>query len=212
MAVSSATTETKSKFGVPITGQTGSGILMPKLKYRFRVSLLNNFGGNAETKVLTQNVQSVKRPTIQVEDVVIDSYNSRSYLQGKHTWEPITITVRDDITNQVAKLVGAQVQRQLNHFQQSTPASGSDYKFDTQIEILDGVNAGASEVWFLEGCFLTTVDYSDSDYSANDPVQVIMTIRYDNAIHFEGDNDVNGRTVSGNPFPETVEAGTTTLG
>jgi len=212
MAVSSATTETKSKFGVPITGQTGSGILMPKLKYRFRVSLLNNFGGNAETKVLTQNVQSVKRPTIQVEDVVIDSYNSRSYLQGKHTWEPITITVRDDITNQVAKLVGAQVQRQLNHFQQSTPASGSDYKFDTQIEILDGVNAGASEVWFLEGCFLTTVDYSDSDYSANDPVQVIMTIRYDNAIHFEGDNDVNGRTVSGNPFPETVETGTTTLG
>jgi len=212
MAVSSATTETKSKFGVPITGQTGSGILMPKLKYRFRVSLLNNFGGNAETKVLTQNVQSVKRPTIQVEDVVIDSYNSRSYLQGKHTWEPITITVRDDITNQVAKLVGAQVQRQLNHFQQSTPASGSDYKFDTQIEILDGVNAGASEVWFLEGCFLTNVDYSDSDYSANDPVQVIMTVRYDNAIHFEGDNDVNGRTVSGNPFPETVETGTTTLG
>ena len=133
-------------------------------------------------------------------------------MQGKHTWEPITITVRDDITNQVAKLVGAQVQRQLNHFQQSTPASGSDYKFDTQIEILDGVNAGASEVWFLEGCFLTTVDYSDSDYSANDPVQVIMTVRYDNAIHFEGDNDVNGRTVSGNPFPETVEAGTTTLG
>ena len=212
MAVSSATTETKSKFGVPITGQTGSGILMPKLKYRFRVSLLNNFGGNAETKVLTQNVQSVKRPTIQVEEQIIDSYNSRSYIQGKHTWEPITITVRDDITNQVAKLVGAQVQRQLNHFQQSTPASGSDYKFDTQIEILHGVNAGASEVWFLEGCFLTNVDYSDSDYSANDPVQVIMTVRYDNAIHFEGDNDVNGRTVSGNPFPETVETGTTTLG
>ena len=212
MAVSSATTETKSKFGVPITGQTGSGILMPKLKYRFRVSLLNNFGGNAETKVLTQNIQSVKRPTIQVEDVVIDSYNSRSYLQGKHTWEPITITVRDDITNQVAKLVGAQVQRQLNHFQQSTPASGSDYKFDMQIEILDGVNAGASEVWFLEGCFLQNVDYSESDYSANDQVTVTMQIRYDNAVHFEGDNDVNGRTVSGNPFPETVETGTTTLG
>ena len=32
MATSTATTETKSKFGVPITGATGSGILMPKLK------------------------------------------------------------------------------------------------------------------------------------------------------------------------------------
>lgn len=212
MAVSSATTETKSKFGVPITGQTGSGILMPKLKYRFRVSLLGNFGGSAETKVLTQNVQSVTRPQITYEEVIVDSYNSKTYLQGKHSWEQVTITVRDDITNQVAKLVGAQIQRQLNHFQQSTPASGSDYKFDTQIEILDGVNAGASEVWFLEGCFLTNVNYSENDYSANDPVQVIMQVRYDNAIHFEGDNDVNGRTVSGNPFPETVETGTTTIG
>ena len=146
MAVSSATTETKSKFGVPVTGQTGSGILMPKLKYRFRVSLLNNFGGNAETKVLTQNVQSVSRPKITYEEVMVESYNSRVYLQGKHSWEQITLTVRDDITNQVAKQVGAQVQRQLNHFQQSTPASGSDYKFDMQIAILDGVNEGASEV------------------------------------------------------------------
>src|SRR6056300_978400 len=212
MAVSSATTETKSKFGVPVTGNTGSGILMPKLKYRFRVSLLNQFGGSAETRVLTQNVQNVKRPSINYEEQIVDSYNSRIHLQGKHTWDPITITMRDDIQNQTTKLVGAQVQRQVNHFQQSTPASGGDYKFDTQIEILDGVNAGASEVWFLEGCFLTNVDYSESDYSANDPVQVIMTVRYDNAIHFEGDNDVNGRTVSGNPFPETVETGTTTLG
>tara|TARA_Y100000389_G_C17403164_1_gene486534 strand:- start:368 stop:1006 length:639 start_codon:yes stop_codon:yes gene_type:complete len=212
MAVSSATTETKSKFGVPVTGQTGSGILMPKLKYRFRVSLLNNFGGNTETKVLTQNVQSVSRPKITYEEVMVESYNSRVYLQGKHAWEQITLTVRDDITNQVAKQVGAQVQRQLNHFQQSTPASGSDYKFDMQIEILDGVNAGASEVWFLEGCFLQNVDYSESDYSANDQVTVTMQIRYDNAVHFEGDNDVNGRTVSGNPFPDTVGTGTTTLG
>ena len=212
MAVSSATTETKSKFGVPVTGNTGSGVLMPKLKYRFRVSFLNNFGGNAETKVLTQNIQSVTRPKISYEEQVIDSYNSKVYVQGKHTWEQINVTIRDDITNQVAKQVGAQVQRQLNHFQQSTPASGSDYKFDMQVEILDGVNAGATEVWFLEGCFLTNVDYSETDYSASDAVQITLQVRYDNAIHFEGDNDINGRTVSGNPFPETVSTGTGTLG
>jgi hypothetical protein len=212
MAVSSATTETKSKFGVPVTGNTGSGVLMPKLKYRFRVSFLNNFGGSAETKVLTQNIQSVSRPKISYEEQVIDSYNSKIYVQGKHTWEQINVTIRDDITNQVAKQVGAQVQRQLNHFQQSTPASGSDYKFDMQVEILDGVNAGATEVWFLEGCFLTNVDYSETDYSASDAVQITLQVRYDNAIHFEGDNDINGRTVSGNPFPETVSTGTGTLG
>lgn len=198
------TTETKSKFGVPVTGATGSGILMPKLKYRFRVSFLGGFGGEAESRTLTQNVQNVTRPKITYEEVTIDSYNSRSYIQGKHSWESISVTIRDDITNSVSKLVGAQVQRQFNHFQQSTPAAGNDFKFDMQIEVLDGVNAGASEVWFLEGCFLTNVDYSDGDYSANDPVTITMTVRYDNATHYQGDNDVNGRITGGNPFPDTV--------
>ena len=206
------TTETRSKFGVPVTGAVGSGILMPKLKYRFRVSFLGGFGGETESRVLTQNVQNVSRPKITYEEVTIDSYNSRMYLQGKHSWDQISVVVRDDITNSVTKLVGGQIQRQVNHFQQSTPAAGSDYKFDMQIEILDGVNAGASEVWFLEGCFLTNVDYSDSDYSANDPVTVTMQVRYDNATHYQGDNDINGRTSAGNPFPDTVglnEPGTT---
>lgn len=198
------TTETRSKFGVPVTGNTGSGILMPKLKYRFRVSFLGGFGGEAESRVLTQNVQNVSRPKITYEEVTIDSYNSRMYLQGKHSWEQISVVVRDDITNSVTKLVGSQIQRQVNHFQQSTPAAGSDYKFDMQIEILDGVNAGASEVWYLEGCFLTNVDYSDSDYSTNEPVTVTMQVRYDNATHYQGDNDINGRTSGGNPFPDNV--------
>jgi hypothetical protein len=197
------TQETKSKFGVPVTGAIGSGILMPKLKYRFRVTFLG-LAGEAETRTLTQNVQNVTRPKISYEEVVIDSYNSRSYVQGKHAWESITVTFRDDITNGVTRLVGSQVQRQLNHFQQSTPAAGSDYKFDMQIEVLDGVNAGASEVWFLEGCFFTNVDYSDAEYSANDPVQITITVRYDNATHYQGDNDINGRVSGGNPFPDTV--------
>lgn len=198
------TTETKSKFGVPVTGATGSGILMPKLKYRFRVSFLGGFGGEVETRTLTQNIQNVTRPKITYEEVTVDSYNSKVYLQGKHSWEQISVVIRDDITNSVAKLVGAQIQKQLNHFQQTTAAAGNDYKFDMQIEVLDGVNAGASEVWFLEGCFLTNVDYSDSDYSANDPVTITLQVRYDNATHYQGDNDVNGRATSGNPFPDSV--------
>ena len=57
---------TKDKFGVPLTTEKGSagGILMPKLKYRFRVNFLAPFAGITETKSLTQNVQSVTRPSV----------------------------------------------------------------------------------------------------------------------------------------------------
>ena len=198
------TVETRSKFGVPVTGAVGSGILMPKLKYRFRVTFLGNFAGQPEARTLTQNIQSVTRPKINFEEVMVESYNSRITVQGKHTWDAVNVVIRDDISNSVTKLVGAQIQRQLNHFQQSTPAAGNDYKFDMQIEVLDGVNAGASEVWFLEGCFLQNVDYADHDYSANDAVQITLNVKYDNATHYQGDNDINGRVDGGNPFPDTV--------
>lgn len=208
MAVSSATTETKSKFGVPLSAAGGAGMLQPRLKWKFNVSFLNNFGGQAETRVLSQNVQSVTKPKITHESLPVDSYNSRMYYQGKHTWEPIQVTFKDDITNQVARLIGAQEQRQMNHYQQTTPVAASDFKFDMQIETLDGTNAGATDVWFLEGCFLTNVDYGDLDFSSSDMVMINMTVQYDNAIHFEGDNDSNGRVVGGNPFPETVATNT----
>lgn len=201
---------TKDKFGVPITGATGSGILMPKLKYRFRVAFLAPFGGANEAKVLTQNVQSATRPSITYEEVQIDSYNSKAYIQGKHTWETVQIVLRDDITNSVTKLVAGQLQRQVNHFDQVTTAAANDFKFDMKIEILDGVNEGASEVWDLEGCFLTNVNYSDSDYSANDPVQITLTVRFDNALHVAGSNSIDGRTVGGALMDTPAQLGNTT--
>jgi len=181
--------KTNNKFGVPVVAGE-QGILMPKLKFRFRVALMQGFGGDRETKKFTQNVMNVSRPKVSYEEVPIDSYNSRVYVQGKHTWEPITVVLRDDISNSVSRAVGAQQQRQLNHFEQTTPLAGQDYKFDMQIEILDGSTADAIEFWHLEGCFLTNVDYSDSDYSTNEPVQITMTVRYDNAIHYKGSSAV----------------------
>jgi hypothetical protein len=180
-------TTTNTRFGVPVSGNQ-SGILMPKLKYRFRVSMLG-FGtdGTDETRVFTQNVQSATRPKLTYEEVIIDSYNSRAYLQGKHSWEQISVTLRDDTGNTVAREVGAQMQKQFDHFQQTAPAAAVDYKFNMQIEVLDGSDTGVTEVWLLEGCFLTNVDYSDHDYATNDPVQITIQVRYDNASQLNAD-------------------------
>lgn len=202
-----ASTETKSRFGVPITGQTGSGIIMPKLKYRFRVAFLAPFGGSFDNKVLTQNIQSVTRPSVSVEEVEVHSYNSRVYLQGKHTWQTIDVVIRDDITNSISNLVGAQVQRQINHYQQTTAAAANDFKFDMNIEVLDGVSSGASETWFLEGCFLQNVAYGDHDYTETSQQQITLTVRYDNAIHFGPDGDAGAQAgVAG--FEDTNNDGT----
>ena len=210
MATPNATINTKSRFGVPLDGSQGSGIIMPKLKYRFRVSFMAPFAGLVDSKTMTQNIQSVTRPSISVDEIEVHSYNSKVYLQGKHTWQTIDVVIRDDITNAISKMVGAQVQRQVNHYQQHTAAASNDFKFDMQVEVLDGVSAGASEVWFLEGCFLQNVQYGDHDYTETSQQQVTLTVRYDNAIHFQGDNDVNGRVEAGDPMDDAASINQTT--
>ena len=196
---------TLSKITVPLDSSASSsnqGLLMPKLQYRFRVSL-ENFGVSTPTTELTKQVVDVTRPNVSFEDIQVDVYNSRVFLAGKHTWEPITLNLREDVSNNVQKLVGEQLQKQFDFFEQSSAASGSDYKFVTRIEVLDGgkgINtANVLETFELYGCYLQSANYNTLAYATNDPVTVALAIRYDNAIQTPQGTGVGtavGRTVN----------------
>lgn len=190
---------TTSKFGVPLDGSK-LGILHPKQKYRFRV-VWQNFGENNGLREMTANVVTVTRPKITYADVQLDSYNSVAWIQGKHTFDPIEITLRDDITNSVVSSVGAQVQKQMNHFEQTSAVAGINYKFSMEIHSLDGTDNDQLESWVLDGCFITSAAYGDNDYASGDPNMVTLTIRFDNATNVSGPNTNDGTTVGGNPYP-----------
>ena len=179
---------TLSKFTVPLANDQSSasqGLLMPKLQYRFRV-ILENFGVSTPRSELTKQVIDVTRPNLTFDDVTLDVYNSRVYLAGKHTWEAITLNLRDDVNNSVSKLVGEQVQKQFDFFEQASAASGIDYKFTTRIEMLDGGNGatapGILETWELYGSYVNSVNYNTLAYATSDPVTITLSIRYDNAV------------------------------
>ena len=179
---------TLSKLTVPLNSSqsaSNQGLLMPKLQYRFRVSL-ENFGVSTPTTELTKQVVDITRPNLSFEQVTVDVYNSKVYLAGKHTWEAVTLTLREDVSNNVQKLVGEQLQKQFDFFEQSAAASGSDYKFVTRIEITDGAN-GANAVNVLEtfelyGCYIDSANYNQLAYQTSEPVTVTLSLRYDNAI------------------------------
>ena len=196
---------TLSKITVPLDSSASAanqGLLMPKLQYRFRVSL-ENFGVSTPTTELTKQVVDVTRPNVSFEDITVDVYNSRVYLAGKHTWEPVTLNLREDVSNNVQKLVGEQLQKQFDFFEQSSASSGTDYKFVTRIEILDGGNginvANVLETFELYGCYLQSANYNTLNYATNDPVTVALAIKYDNAIQTPQGTGVGtavGRTVN----------------
>jgi hypothetical protein len=183
MAVASLT-----KMTVPLASDqsaSAQGTLFPKLKYRFRVTFLG-FGVTAPSTELTKQVVDCTRPNVSFESQTIDIYNSKIHYAGKPSWEAINITLRDEVTNNVSRLVGEQLQKQFDFAEQASAASGIDYKFQTIIEILDGGNGADTvnvlETWELYGCFVTTANYGDLNYGTNDPVTIQLTIQYDNAL------------------------------
>jgi hypothetical protein len=193
-----------SKMTVPLASDQSSpvqGVLMPKLKYRFRV-LFENFGVSSPTTELTKQVMDFTRPNVTFADIDLPIYNSTIKLAGKYTWENITCQVRDDAGGNVARLVGEQLQKQLDFLEQSSAAAGIDYKFLTRFEILDGGNGTSApvvlETWELYGCYLQGVNYNNMDYSLSEVVTVAMTIRFDNAIQTpvgSGVGAIVGRTL-----------------
>jgi len=199
MAVSSL-----SRMTVPLASDQSNpnqGLLMPKLKYRFRV-IFENFGVSTPRTELTKQVMDFTRPTVSFEAIDLPIYNSTIKLAGKYSWGDLTCQVRDDAGGQVSKLVGEQLQKQLDFMEQSSAASGIDYKFLTRFEILDGGNGAnepvALETWEIYGCYLSEVNYNNMDYGVSEAVTISMTIRFDNAIQTpvgSGVGAIVGRTV-----------------
>ena len=178
-----------NKMTVPLASdasQGSTGILMPKLKYRFRV-IFENFGvqGGPVTE-MTKQVIDFTRPTVTFDQIDLPIYNSTLKMAGKHSWGDVTCNLRDDAGANVQQLVGSQLQKQLDFFEMASAAAGADYKFTTKFEVLDGGNGAVAptvllESWELYGCYLKEVNYGDANYATSEAMTIALSITFDNA-------------------------------
>jgi hypothetical protein len=95
-----------NRFTVPLSTNDSSssqGLLMPKLKYRFRVTL-DNFGvPGTPTTELTKQVMNVTRPVLTFEEIKNDTNNMFFYLKNiqiTETNKKYIITYFNTISNQ----------------------------------------------------------------------------------------------------------------
>ena len=142
-------TASQSLFNMTVASDNAGGnqgLLMPKLQFRYRVNFLN-FGIDTSSVLnLTKQVMQCARPNLTFADITLNVYNSTLYLPGKPTWATLAITIRDDASGSVSKAVGQQMQKQFDFVEQASAPTGADFKFQTNIEILDGGNGTAIPV------------------------------------------------------------------
>lgn len=177
---------TLTDFGIP---DIGNGILHPKQKHRWRILFIGLAGGTASSP-LSHQLITFKRPSLQFEKIQLDRFNSRAYVAGKHTIEPVDFVIEDDIAGTASRLIQQQLQIQQWITGVEGPflgaaSEGSQYKFAAAIEMLDGGrNDEVVERITCEGCWFENVDYGDLDYASGEAVNITTTMSID---HFRQD-------------------------
>lgn len=172
---------TINDFGIP---GVGTGILQPKLANLWRVTFAN-MGGGVDSQPISMQAITVSRPSITFDEIELHRYNSKAFVAGKHSYEPMNLTVEDDISGTASQVIQAQMQLQQYLIGAEGPflgrgQEGSLYKFTTYLDQLDGQEQ-VVEKWTVEGCFIQAVNYGTSDYAANEAMKIEMTIRFDHA-------------------------------
>jgi hypothetical protein len=120
------------------------------------------------------------RPTINTEEVEVPFINHTRYIAGKTKFDAISLTLHDPIAPSGAQQVMEWVR---THFESVSGRAGyaDFYKRDCQLKLLDPVGT-VVELWDIKGAFLTAASFGDLDYSASDPTEISLTLRYDNCV------------------------------
>lgn len=172
------------KYGVPIDSIVGRGTaIQPKLSFKFRVRLIS-FGGLENSAPhgldITQQVVSIQKPTISFPKIDVPSYGGVMKTFNQPVFNPIRLTLRDDIENNVLFAVNSQIQKQYDLRDGRYALSSGATKFTILIETLDGQNEIRSiDTWKLNGCFISDIDYGENNYAASDVSTISMSIEYD---------------------------------
>lgn len=125
-------------------------------------------------------IKTAGRPKITIEETEMPFINSRRYLAGKATFDTISVTLHDPIAPSGAQQVMEWVR---THYESVSGRSGyaDFYKRDVQLKLLDPVGT-VVELWDIKGAFIKDVGFGELTYEEDKPVEITLTLRFDNAV------------------------------
>lgn len=140
---------------------------------------VKNFG-NVSTEIVL-NVESIEKPKLEFKETKIETSVSIAYIAGKHEWVPIKMVIKN--LEPYDKLVGFQIQRQLDSYNNSKITTcdlckqkipnPKNYMFNMLISITDD-NKFIERIEMID-CFIQDVSYEEE-------TKIELIIRYNNAI------------------------------
>lgn len=123
---------------------------------------------------------SASRPSISQNEVEIPFLNTSTWVLGRFTWEPISVTLRDPIGPSAAQAVMEWV-RLGSESITGRQGYSSGYQRDIFIEMLDPTGV-VVEKWKLENTMVTNVSFGDLSMDDDSLAEITMDLRFPRAI------------------------------
>ena len=146
----------------------------PKRKNRFIFTFDSSLGINS------WYVSSAARPKITIQSKDIKFLNTETYVAGQFKWESITVKLRDPIGPSASQAVMEWVRL---HAESVTGRMGyaAGYKKDCTLEMLDPTGV-AVEKWILQGCQITSADFSEVSYTDDGLQEISLALQPDRCV------------------------------
>lgn len=150
----------------------------PQLSFRFKVIF-------SELQDIGIYAKAVQLPTVDNSPITVEYGNTQMKVKGKTKWNDITLTCYAFEKKTIDQLWGY-----LNDLHQDI-AQGTDeypdlYKKDIQLQLLSPSDIPVG-TWKLIGAFMSSINFGEFDYAAEEVVQPQLVISYDYAL-FESTN------------------------
>ena len=145
----------------------------PKLKNRYIMTF-------ADVGINAYLVKAMNRPQLDSDEVVLEHINTTRYVKGKSRWQPLEVTLYDPVVPSAAQQVIEWIR--LGHESVTGRDGYSDFYKKNITFNLVGPVGDIVEEWELVGAYIATANFGELDFSASEPVDITLTLRYDYAV------------------------------
>lgn len=148
--------------------------MQTKRTNRFLFSIDND----PTTKLL---VKSAPRPSVNFDEIEIPHINKFRYEAGRARFDPLNITLMDYVAPSSAQYISEWLASQTESW---TGRMGYSvfYRRSCTLEVLGAVN-DVVERWDYFNCFIISSDFGEMTWDSEEPVQINLSIRYDDYKH-----------------------------
>lgn len=182
------------------TGPLGDNFVYLKFAWEVEMFLVNEEGAAGEVMGLKSTgpmiAKTCELPRFSVETQIVNVYNHRTIVQTRLNYEPITMSLYDQVNGTAEKLIWDFVKGQFDPSDGSKSPGRQTLNVKITQKNLSGTADAVDKVYTLTNVYIVDAQHDTLEYTTSEPVLWTLTLRYENleTAEFAGPTPTDGGT------------------